>query len=377
MRHVYTHVPFCLRRCSYCDFAIAVRPRLPATAFLEAIGSEIVLRGRELDDREALETIYVGGGTPSLLPPRDLSRLVRAVAAAASGDHGPQHPVEITVEANPEDVTPEAAATWIAAGVNRVSLGVQSFDESVLQWMHRSHGADTPARAVRALREAGCESLSLDVIFGVPEGLGTGVAEDLRRALDLEPDHLSVYGLTVEPRTPLSRWVARGSVRLVSPGRFAEEFVYADAFLSDGGFEHYEVSNYARPGHRARHNAAYWTGDPYLGLGPAAHSNSRTARRWNLREWADYERVVKAGRDPVAGREAPSAEARLLERVLLGLRTVEGIGSDLAACIPDRVWEEADRYGWVRERNERVSLTPQGWLRMDEIAALTTPADGG
>src|SRR5881398_884073 len=251
MRHLYLHVPFCVRRCSYCDFSIAVRKRIPAREYVEAVLREVELLrrtdpGRQPGDIEerGLDTLYLGGGTPSLLPPDALAMLVTslrdAFGATSSRDASsvtslgsavtPSRDVfEVTLEANPEDVTPAHATAWRRAGVNRVSLGAQSFDDHVLAWMHRSHDAARIGGAVRTLRDAGFDNLSLDLIFALPAELQRDWERDLELALSLGPDHLSLYGLTVEERTPLARWISRGAVVAPEDDRYAEEYAGARA----------------------------------------------------------------------------------------------------------------------------------------------------
>ncbi len=374
MRHVYVHVPFCRRRCIYCDFAIAVRRQIPSDEYVQLVDHRL-----ETDPgiSDGLRTLYLGGGTPSLLPPRAVTGLVTGVLARIPGADGSAR--ELTLEANPDDVTLEAAREWAAAGLDRVSLGAQSFDDHVLRWMHRTHDAAAIEQSVGALRRAGIESLSLDLIFGLPEEVGGDFANDLSRALALEPDHVSTYGLTLEQRTPLGRWVARGSVPAPAEERYEREFLLAHEMLVTAGFEHYEVSSYARPGHRAVHNANYWTGQPYTGLGPAAHSLSGSERRWNVTAWAAYRRAVTGGRDPTAGRESLDLPRRRLERVYLGLRTAEGIPAHLLEEneVHD-ILEAGELQDWISTGADRVRLTPRGWLRLDELAgALTTSAGGG
>src|SRR6059058_451150 len=221
MRHLYVHVPFCRRRCTYCDFSIAVRKRIPTREYVDAVVQELrqglTDPGRQPGDSgsTAVETIYFGGGTPSLLPPDALAMLLTSLRDAFPVTSF-RDAVEVTVEANPEDVTPDAATSWRRAGINRVSLGAQSFDDRVLQWMHRSHDAARIAAAVRTLRDAGVDNISLDLIFALPAMLERDWARDLERALALRPDHLSLYGLTVEERTPLARWI-RSSEMLSTP----------------------------------------------------------------------------------------------------------------------------------------------------------------
>ena len=368
MKHVYLHVPFCRRRCSYCDFSIAVRRAIPAAQYVAAIKRERDLLGASGDwDHERLETLYFGGGTPSLLPPGAVAELVEFFM-----NGGGRGAVEVTVEANPDDVTPRVAAAWRAAGVNRVSLGVQSFSPAVLRWMHRTHGAGQAARAVRALRRAGFDNVSLDLIFALPGELKPNFRRELDRALALEPDHLSVYGLSVEPRTPLARWISAGAILPSPDDRYAEEFLLAHRYLTQAGFEHYEVSNYARPGRRSRHNSAYWTGEPYAGLGPSAHAFTGTVRRWNVEAWAAYQRTVHQGDRPEAGRETLSKEERSLERVYLGLRTRTGLDRSALRKAAARVLEDAVNTRLIEFRGRRIRATPEGWLCLDALVARLT-----
>jgi oxygen-independent coproporphyrinogen-3 oxidase len=360
--YVYIHVPFCARRCSYCDFAIAVRRTVPSEAFADAILREWGARHHDAvwDRSPVVETVYLGGGTPSRLDDAALSRILARIRT----DRAMAPDAEITLEANPDDVTAARAEAWRSAGVNRVSLGVQSFDSGVLEWMHRTHTAAQASEAVRTLRAAGFDDLSLDLIFGLPKALGRDWAVDLARARALEPDHLSCYGLTLEEHTPLARWQRRGEAVMVDEERYAREFLELNQTLRDWGFEHYEVSNAARPGHRARHNSGYWRRVPYLGLGPSAHSATAEERRWNLREWTAYERAGREGRELVAGRERLDETALRLEALYLGLRTAEGVKLDLIAPNVRVRWDEA---GWAVVEGDTLRLTPEGWLRLDAL----------
>jgi oxygen-independent coproporphyrinogen-3 oxidase len=370
LQHIYLHVPFCARRCSYCDFSIAVRKTIPAERYLEAVASEVDLRRRQGGwNDEPTGTLYLGGGTPSLLPAGTLQSLVALFVAADAAAE-----VEITLEANPDDVTERSAAAWKAAGVNRVSLGAQSFSDAVLAWMHRTHDAAAVPRSVGLLRGAGIDNISLDLIFGLPEELRADFDRDLSAALELDPAHMSVYGLSVEERTPLARWISRGATTAPHDERYVREFLQAHERLTAAGFEHYEVSNYARPNRRSRHNSAYWTERPYAGLGPAAHSFDGTERRWNIDAWAAYDRALAEGRDPTAERERLSPESRWIERVYLGLRTSDGFSHQL----PRNVEAKWAAQGWLERAGQTLRLTPEGWLRLDEIVAvLTTSAVSG
>lgn len=361
--HLYIHVPFCARRCSYCDFAIAVRRDVPSRAFADAVVRE--WEGWQThaswDAAPEVRTVYFGGGTPSRIEPGAVVTILDAIAR--------RRPVaadaEVTLEANPDDVTPGAAAAWRAAGVNRISLGVQSFDPRVLGWMHRTHHQGQVAPAVEAIRASGIADLSLDLIFGLPAALDRDWDRDLATAFALSPDHLSLYGLTVEEHTPLGHWTARGEVALVDEDRYASEFLAAGRALAGHGFEHYEVSNAARPGHRARHNSAYWRRAPYIGLGPSAHTGLGRTRQWNVRDWSTYTRADAEGRTVVAGSETLSDEGVRLEETYLGLRTIEGLPRDLVAPATLQAWIDA---GWAIATSHSVRLTAEGWLRLDALA---------
>ena len=373
MPHLYLHVPFCVRRCSYCDFSIAVRKRIPAGEYVDAVLKELELV-RAADPgatpRGALETLYLGGGTPSLLPPDAISTLLTSLRdvfdVTPSRDE-----VEVTIEANPEDVTTEIATGWRRVGVNRVSLGAQSFDDNVLRWMHRSHDAARIGAAVHALRGAGIDNISLDLIFALPAELQRDWERDLDLALSLLPSHLSLYGLTVEERTPLARWISRGAVAAPDDDRYAEEYLLAHVRLAAYGYHFYEVSNACRDERHSRHNSAYWSGRPYLGLGPAAHSYDGRARRWNVPAWPAYARAIAAGRSPIESREVLTPRQRELERLYLSLRTDAGVPR--TACPPDRLTAWAGE-GWVEVTATSVRCTPQGWLRLDALVRDLTDA---
>lgn len=375
MRHVYVHVPFCARRCTYCDFAIAVRKRVPTERYVDAVLAEYTWRREQSRwDDAPLETFYLGGGTPSLLSPDAVSRLVTTILDAGHRTPDTEHR-EITLEANPEDVTPDLARAWRDAGINRVSLGAQSFDPAVLAWMHRTHAAERTAQAVAVLRDAGGMTVSLDLIFARPEGMAGSFRADLECAVQLEPEHLSVYGLTLEPKTALARQADRGDVRPAPEERYAAEFLLAHELLGAAGFDHYEVSNYARAGFQARHNRIYWLGRSYAGLGPSAHSYNGARRWWNVRDWAAYDRVLARGGDPTAGSETLNPDQQRLERTYLGLRVSDGVA---AADLDPANVQRAVQVGWVQMADGQLRPAPEGWLRLDElVAVLTTSAEGG
>ena len=359
VRHLYIHVPFCARRCSYCDFSIAVRARTPIDEYTTALRAELSLGAVE---GSTLDTVYLGGGTPSRLGGLGVADVLSAVRSHA--EIAPN--AEVTIEANPDDVNDMAVAHWVAAGVNRISLGAQSFDETVLGWMHRTHDATQIGTAVRAIRRGGIENISLDLIFALPPHLDRNWKNDIERALDLDPTHVSLYGLTVEANTPIARWADRGAIVEGSETDYEEEFLHAHDAMTAAGFEHYEVSNFSLRGMASRHNSAYWTGAPYAGIGPAAHSFDGTARRWNASAYTEWLRRLASSESVAAGEEILTDENRDAEEVYLGLRTQRGleIGDEELPTV--ELWRAA---GWAELELRRLSLTPAGWLRLDSLAA--------
>jgi oxygen-independent coproporphyrinogen-3 oxidase len=387
--HLYIHVPFCARRCSYCDFSIAVRGRTPVDEYVSALKAELSLGAIQ---ESTLDTVYLGGGTPSRLGGGGIAEVLAAVrnhAKIASN-------AEITIEANPDDVNDIVVAQWVSAGVNRVSLGAQSFDDTVLEWMHRTHDSRQVGRGVETIRGGGIENISLDLIFALPAHLNRNWTEDVQRVLDLDPSHVSLYGLTVEAHTPIARWADRGAIVEGSEAQYEEEFLYAHEAMSAAGLDHYEVSNFARRDKASRHNSVYWTGAPYAAVGPSAHSFDGAVRRWNVAAYAEWARRLGDQKSIVAGEESLTTENRDAEDVYLGLRTSRGLAideSDVALAEPwgNAGWAEVDQMtpesdakslsgiekgestGNGRDdaaRGFRMRLTPTGWLRLDSIAAI-------
>ena len=362
--HLYVHVPFCSRRCAYCDFSIAVRRVVPVSEYLTALSTELdrAVQGQE---RSSLRTLYFGGGTPSRLGADGVTQMLALVESRFDLEAD----AEVTLEANPEDVTRDAVSAWRRAGVNRLSIGIQSFDDSILEWMHRTHSSIDASRAVEAARRAGISNLSIDLIFALPDSLNRSWRSDLERALDLDPEHISLYGLTVERGTPLGRWEASGKVTAAPEDGYAEQFLLAHEVMADAGFDHYEVSNFARSGLSSRHNSAYWTGATYMGAGPSAHSFDGESRRWNVSPYAEWQTRLSAGESVVEESENLTDANRRAESVYLGLRTTRGYHATSHDLEIARDWVKP---GWANIENETVRLTPEGWLRLDSLAAGLT-----
>jgi oxygen-independent coproporphyrinogen-3 oxidase len=276
--------------------------------------------------------------------------------------------IEWTAEANPESISQTLSRDWLAAGVNRISLGVQTFHAPALRWMGRLHGADGARAALETVRAAGFDNVNIDLIFGLPDKLGRDWEVDLEHALALQPDHISLYGLTAESGAALGRWVTEGRAVLPQEETYATEYLTAARVLSAAGYDHYEVSNFARPGRESRHNQAYWKGAAYLGLGPGAHSYRPPERFWNVRSWKEYRDCLRRGELPRDNRESLEPAAAMLERIWLGLRTRIG------AVLPERTariektlrqWQSA---GWAELDGDSIRLTPDGWLLLDRLA---------
>lgn len=374
VKNVYVHAPFCARRCFYCDFAVSVAKTGDPGAWLGALNGELAhVRSEGLFPlAEVLDTLYVGGGTPSMMGPGAMTGLREIF-----GPHLDPDVAEWTAEANPESFTPEVAGGWVDAGLNRLSLGLQTFHEEALKWMGRLHGPDGPLRAVSAARAVGLDNFSLDLIFGLPASLGRDWNDDLSRVIDTGAPHVSLYGLTVEERTPLGRAVREGREPAVDDEAYRTEFLLASERLRSAGYRHYEVSNFALPGRESRHNSAYWAGAPYLGLGNGAHSFQPPLRRWNLREWDEYRHKAEGARSPEGQRETLTDEAAALEDVWLGLRTDQGLPLPVSGSHRDAMLKDWITYGFAVHEGSRFRLTPEGWLLLDALAVEYDSAHAG
>lgn len=374
IRSVYVHAPFCARRCFYCDFAVTVSRRGDLSAWLGALERELALveaEGSFLLASE-LETLFVGGGTPSILGAGAMAGLARVMGR----DRLRPVDLEWTAEANPESFSSDLARSWAEAGVNRVSLGVQSFQPPALRWLNRLHGAEEAKRAVTRAREAGIENLNLDLIFGLPREVERDWGKDLDAALATGVPHLSLYGLSVEKGTPLSRAVEDGSVTPPNEEDYRDQFLEASDRLASEGYRHYEVSNFALPGSEARHNLVYWSLAPYLGLGNSAHSFLFPRRRWNLRDWGAYERAAREGEATWESEEELTQDAARLERIWLRLRTNGGIPVSELRPASRRLVEIWVSREFATLGDGVLRLTPLGWLLLDELVVELDRSEG-
>lgn len=385
--HVYVHVPFCARRCPYCHFYNIGHDDGREAVFLDALEREIAgWRGAGAFEGARLVTLYFGGGSPSVLTRAGFERiatLCRGIAPEAGN-------LEWTVETNPDDATPERFDAWRALGVTRVSIGAQSFDPARLEFLGRIHSAARAAEATLAAAAAGFPEISVDLMFNLAvAGRRAAWAADLATAFALPISHLSLYGLTIEPGTGFAARAGAGDRLTVPDPAYAAEYRAACRMARRAGFEHYEVSSFAVPGHRSRHNGAYWTGAPYLGLGPSAHSFDG-ARRWanasSLSAWAD---ALATGGDPRAFVEEIGPEERALESLYTGLRTAAGAPADHPLLVGPRARALVEALlgeDRLREADGRVACTERGFLVLDAIldrlagldeTPAAAPIDGG
>ena len=320
---LYIHVPFCARRCPYCDFAVTpnARPQ-QIERYVSALRTELAsaLDAHAADDGRPISTIFFGGGTPTELSAEELSGLVQLVRASTflAAD------AEISIEANPETLDAHKLAALRGAGFNRLSLGVQGFDDAALKTLGRQHRAEDTVRVVNEAREAGWDNISLDLIYAVPGQTRESWRNTLARALELSPQHVSCYALTIEEGTPFARRAAEGSLLPLHDDDHADLMADADAQLRAAGLERYEISNWAHPGFACRHNQNYWRGGDYLAAGCGAHGHRGGLRFWNERDAEKYTQLVASGKSARAGEEKLSSRQRWNEIVMLGVRTREG-----------------------------------------------------
>lgn len=368
---LYVHVPFCSAICPYCDFAVVRGRAEKRRAYVETMVAEIDLTA---GFPHAFDTIYFGGGTPSLLEPQELERLLAKLRETFRFETG----TRLYLEANPEDADAASLAAWKELGVSTLSLGVQSFDAGELAFLGRRHGPDDARGAVEQAVASGFETVSVDLIYGLPGQQLDTWRRTLERAVELGPDHLSCYELEVHERTTFGKRRARGELTELPDDVQADFFVATHDALAAAGYPAYEVSNFARgTEHRSRHNVKYWHHVPYLGLGVSAHSFDGERRFWNERLLPRYEKRIRAGELARAGEETLTPQQQALEALMLGLRTAEGVdlesfersyGVDLAATNHERIarWQGD---GLIELEGSSLRPTVRGWAVADALAS--------
>jgi len=364
---VYVHFPYCLAKCPYCDFAsyaIEGADRVDHAGYAHTVLEELERRAPSVEGRR-IETVFFGGGTPSLWAPAELGRVLAGIRARLSCSDD----LEVTVECNPTSLDEERARALLDVGVNRLSIGVQSLDDARLRYLGRLHDARGARAAVADALRSGMPRVSADLIFGLPEQTPAQACAEALALCDIGLSHLSCYQLTIEPGTRFGELAKRGRLPLADEGSVAESFLAIEAALATRGLAHYEISNYARPGQEARHNLAYWRGDEYLGLGCAAVGFVLTGQGHGVRYRNDprpegYTRGATATEEPI------DDETRIRERIMLGLRVKGGVDLE-SAWNPERERAAA----WLSERGRiertgtRVAIPPAAWLWADDTAA--------
>ena len=317
MAGVYIHIPFCRKACHYCNFHFSTSGRL-REEFVNALLQEMELRKTYLS--EGVSTIYLGGGTPSILPSADIERILRRLMRTFAVDRD----AEITLEANPDDIKAANLDEWRQIGINRLSIGVQSFFDEDLKWMNRAHSGNQALNCIRLAQQAGFNNLTIDLIYGTPTLSDKNWKENVETAVSFQIPHLSCYALTVEPKTALDKLIQDKKVADVDPGKQARHFELLMKWSQEAGYEQYEISNFARPGFRSKHNSSYWQGKPYIGLGPSAHSFNGSTRQWNIANTPLYIQSLSKGIVPFEA-EVLTKDQQLNEYIMTSLRTIDGL----------------------------------------------------
>lgn len=365
MAGVYIHIPFCRQACHYCNFHFATSLRRK-NELVAALLGEIEQRKDYLKD-EVIQTIYFGGGTPSLLQISDLRLQIEKIRSVFRVDEN----AEITIEVNPDDIDKEKLQGWKAVGINRLSIGVQSFFDEDLEWMNRAHNAEQAIGNLQiALKHF--ENITIDLIYGTPGLTNEKWKQNVGTAISLNIPHLSCYALTVEPKTPLDKMIRQRQAENINPEKQSEQFLLLMQWMEEAGYEHYEISNFSKPGWRSRHNSSYWQGKNYLGIGPSAHSFNGTERQWNISNNKIYIESINKGIIPFE-KEVLTTVQKLNEYIMTSLRTMEGLKLERFNEIDAGKLKTASRKfidsGLMRSESNSLILTKEGKLLADGIAA--------
>ena len=363
MAGIYLHIPFCKQACHYCDFHFSTNTEIK-TDLVHAMGEEIFLQENYLKG-EIVNTIYFGGGTPSLLDREELEFLLQSIFR--------KHPVsgdpEITLETNPDDLTQSKLRELKSLGINRLSIGIQSFDDHILKYLNRVHSADTAIQSVAWAKEVGFENISIDLIYAIPGLSEEAWEKNIGRALQLQPPHISAYTLTIEEKTAFGKWFAKGKLLPVDESSAAEQLELLMALLSSAGYRQYEISNFAKPGFESRHNSNYWKGEKYLGIGPSAHSYNQISRQYNVSNNHLYVRSLKEKKIP-AETEVLKKGDHINEYILTTLRTDRGCNIEILKR--DFDYDLLNLHsGYLRQLENHKLISFQGeFLRLTETGRL-------
>ena len=362
----YVHIPYCVKRCGYCDFNTYTPSELQDGATLEIVSNDYidaVLRELESAPTSTVPTIFFGGGTPSLLPPADLGRVIAAIRKRF--ELAPD--AEVTLEANPDSVTAEKLAEYLAVGFNRISFGMQSAKPHVLAALDRTHNPENVAKAVSMARAAGFESISVDLIYGTPGESLDDWRETVKAALALDIDHISAYALIVETGTKLAAQIKRGDLTMPDDDLMADMYLLVDQLCEKAGLSWYELSNWSKSGKECLHNIAYWKSANWWGLGPGAHSHLNGERWWNVKHPTAYKTKLFAGESPVQDRETMNPSQLRDEEIMLAIRMREGLSFE---ALKPQEFERLASYreeGYIDTSSDRIKLTPTGRLIADRI----------
>lgn len=370
MAGIYIHIPFCKQACHYCNFHFSTSLKLQ-NDFLAALLKEITLR-KDYIEAEKIDTIYFGGGTPSLLAAEQLARIMLALYKTFNIS-----PIaEITFEANPDDIDELRLITWKQNGINRLSVGIQSFFKEDLAWMNRAHNEIQALDCITLARDEGFDNMSIDLIYGTPTLTDERWMHNMQTAVSLHVPHLSCYALTVEAGTALDAMTKKKKALPVNTDDQARQFLMMTDFFALKGYEHYEISNFSLPGMRSSHNSSYWSGKKYIGLGPSAHSFNGASRQWNVANNAFYIKSLESNQLPFE-QEVLTESQRFNEYIMTSLRTIEGTDIELATqkfgkASTDDLIKNSTKFierGWMINISDRLVLTKQGKLFADGIAA--------
>ncbi len=369
MAGIYIHIPFCRKACTYCNFHFSTNHQL-INQVIDSIGKEISLQSKYLS--APIETIYLGGGTPSLLNQSQLETLFNKVSSIFTVLPN----AEVTLEANPDDIDEAQLNGWVELGINRLSIGIQSFRDLDLQWMGRAHNANQALNCIKLAQQAGIENISIDLIYGIPGLSDADWSNNIDYAISSGVTHLSCYALTVEPKTALAHKINQQAIPDVDAAHQANHFQILQEKIDVAGFEQYEISNFSLPGKRSKHNSNYWSGKHYLGLGPSAHSFNGLSRQWNISNNALYIQSLSRGNIPFE-LENLTLTQQINEYIMTALRTIEGIQANKINAIAgklifDEILLDAIPYikeGLINLQNDRICLSPNGKFMADGIAA--------
>lgn len=368
---IYLHIPFCKQKCSYCNFHFSTSFSLK-NEMLSAIKKEIELRHNELENK-TLKSLYFGGGTPSVLSGDEIKSLIDEIQKYFSFDEN----IEITLESNPDDLNKNFLKELSQTEINRLSIGTQSFYDEDLKLMNRAHNASEAESSIKRAQDYGLVNISIDLIYGSPTSNFEIWKDNLNKTIELQVPHVSSYALTVEPKTALEKWIENGKIRSPEETEQNQEFYYMKDFLKDNGFDHYEISNFGKPGFHSKHNSAYWKSEPYLGIGPSAHSyNGSFERSWNIANNPIYIKNLNQNILPIE-KEILTEKDRFNEMIMIGLRTIWGvdlnrINQNFSSEVIDYLNQEIKskiESGILEIENNYLKIPEKHWFLADGIAS--------